>query len=105
MNVPFLIFSVPLRTLISLVKDIYIYFNVCTEQPIGGNKDCLVRSILVHKGQCQMEKFTYPYYMNVKPMNTSLLEVYIKDSKGKDVSFLTETTMCTFHFRRRWHIG
>ena len=58
----------------SSVKNIYFYFNVCTEQPIGGNRDCLVRSTLVHKGQCQMEKFIYRYNMNVKPMNTSLLE-------------------------------
>ena len=85
------------------MKDVYIYFNVCTEQPIGGIKDSLMRYTLVHKDQLHMEKFVNPYYISVKPMNTSLLEVYIKDRNGKDVSFLAETTSCTFHFRRRWH--
>ena len=83
------------------MKDVCIYFNVCSEQPIGGIEDSLMRYTLVHKDQLQMENFVYPYYISVKSM--SLLEVYIKDRNGKDVSFLAETTSCTFHFRRRWH--
>ena len=85
------------------MEDVYIYFNVCSEQPICGIKDSLMRYILVHKDQLQMENFVFPYYNSVKPMNTSLLEVYIMDENGKDVSFLAKTTSCTFHFRRRWH--
>ena len=68
----------------------YIYFNVCTEPPLGDSRDSLVRYTLVQKGQYQMDKFIYPYYFKVKSMNTSLFEVYIKDRHRKDASFLTE---------------
>ena len=82
------------------LRDIYIYLDICTEQLIGGSRGSLVRFTTVDKGQGQMEKFNYPYYVNVKPMNTNQLEVYIKDRNGKDASFLTETTTCTFHLRK-----
>ena len=31
-----------------------------------------------------MEKFSPPYYLPVKPIETNILEVYIRDVNGKD---------------------
>ena len=84
-----------------VMKDIYIYFNICTEQLVGDTRQSLVRSTTVKRGQFQMEKFYFPYYHNVRSMNTNLLELSIRDKTGNDVSFLTEITTCTFHFRRK----
>ena len=100
MNVLWWISCAQLKNFDDDLRDIYIYFDICTEQLIGGSRGSLVRFTTVDKGQCQMEKFNYPYYVNVKPMNTNQLEVYIKDRNGKDASFLTETTTCTFHLRK-----
>ena len=53
-----------------------------------------------------MEKFILPYYIPVKPIKTNILEVYIKDENGKEVSFFKKATMCTFHFGKKlWLIN
>ena len=82
-------------------EDIYIHFNMCREQLVGNTRDNLVRHTVVRRGKCQMEKFIHPYYMDVRPMNTNLFEICIKDRNGKNVSFLTDITTCTFHFRKK----
>ena len=68
------------------------------EQPIGGSID---KQHSTARGHLEMEKFTLPYCIPVKPIKTNILEVYIKDKNGKEVSFLRKTTMCTFHFRKK----
>ena len=73
-------------------EDIYIHFDICRKQLAGNTRDNLVRHTVVHGGKCQMEKFIHPYYMDVRPMNTNLFEICIKDRNGKNVSFLTDIT-------------
>ena len=85
----------------SPLLNIYIYFNLVSEQPVGGSRESLVRHTTVRRGQLQMEKFTLPYYLPVKPIRTNTLEVYIRDKDGKQASFLKKTTTCTFHFRKK----
>ena len=82
-------------------KSVFIYFNMTSEQPIGGITDSLVRHATVRHGYLKMEKFILPYYIPVKSIKTNILEVYIKDEKGKEVSFLKKATTCTFHFRKK----
>ena len=72
-----------------------------SEQPIGGSTDSLVRHTTVRSGCLKMEKFILLYYIPVKPIKTNILEVYIKDENGKEVSFLKKAMMCTFHFRKK----
>ena len=73
-------------------EDINIHFNMCREQLVGDTRDNLVRHTVVQRGKCQMEKFIHPYYVDVRPMNTNLSEIWIKDRNGKNVSFLTDIT-------------
>ena len=82
-------------------KSVFIYFNMTSEQPIGGITDSLVRHTTVRCGHLEMEKFILPYYIPVKPIKTNILEMYIKDENGKEVSFLKKATTCTFHFRKK----
>ena len=82
-------------------KSVFIYFNMTSEQPIGGSTDTLMRHTTVRRGRLKMEKFLLPYYIPVKPIKTNILEAYIKDENGKEVSFLKKTMMCTFHFRKK----
>ena len=87
-------------------KSVFIYFNMTSEQPIGGSTDSLVRHTTVRRGRLEMEKFILPYYIPVKPIKTNILEVYIKDENGKEVSFLKKTMASTFHFRKKlWLIN
>ena len=83
------------------LQPIYIYFNLVSEQLIGGSRNSLVRYTTVRHGQLQMEKFSPPYYLPVKPIEINLLEVYIRDGDGKEPSFLKKMTTCTFHFRKK----
>ena len=82
-------------------KSVFIYFNMTSEQLIGGSTDSLMRHTTVQRGRLKMEKFILPYYIPVKPIKTNILEVYIKDENGKEVSFLKKATTCTFHFRKK----
>ena len=82
-------------------KSVFIYFNMTSEQLIGGSTDSLMRHTTVRRGHLKMEKFILPYYIPVKPIKTNILEVYIKDENGKEVSFLKKTMTCTFHFRKK----
>ena len=82
-------------------KSVFIYFNMTSEQPIGGSTDSLMRHTTVQHGHLEMEKFILPYYIPVKPIKTNILEVYIKDENGKEVSFLKKAMTCTFHFRKK----
>ena len=82
-------------------KSVFIYFNMTSEQLIGGSTDSLMRHTTVRRGCLEMEKFILPYYIPVKLIKTNILEVYIKDENGKEVSFLKKTTTCTFHFRKK----
>ena len=68
-------------------KSGFIYFNMTSEQLIGGSTDSLVRHTTVRHGHLEMEKFILPYYIPVKSIKTNILEVYIKDENGKEVSF------------------
>ena len=83
------------------LAEVYICFNIASEQLIGGRMCSLVRYTTVRRGRFQMEKFVLPYYVPIKPLKTNMLEVYIKDADGKELSFLRNTTKCTFHNRRR----
>ena len=85
----------------TLAKSVFIYFNMTSEQPIGGSTDSLMRHTTVRRGHLKMEKFILPYYIPVKPIKTNILEAYIKDKNGKEVSFLKKTMTCTFHFRKK----
>ena len=75
--------------------------NLVSEQLIGGSRNSLVRHTTIRHGQLQMEKFSLPYYLPVKPIETNILEVYIRDINGKEHSFLKKTTTCTFHFKKK----
>ena len=87
-------------------KSVFIYFNMTSEQPIGGSTDSLMRHTTVRRGCLEMEKFILPYYIPVKSIKTNILEVYIKDENGKEVSFFKKATTCTFHFRKKlWLIN
>ena len=72
-----------------------------SEQLIGGSTDSLVRHTTVQRSHLEMEKFILSYYIPVKPTKTNILQVYIKDENGKEVSFLKKAKMCTFHFRKK----
>ena len=48
-----------------------------------------------------MEKLIHPYFLDVRPINTNLFHVCIKDENGKSDSFLNNVTTCTFHFINR----
>lgn len=82
-------------------KQVYIYFNFVTEQPVGGTREGLLRHTIVTANRLQMETFNPPYYIPAKQLKTDVLEVHIKDENGEDASFLNKTTTCTFHFRRK----
>ena len=82
-------------------KEILIHFNLCGEQLLGDTWSNLVRCTVVHRGKYQIQKFIHPYYVDVRPLNTNLFEVSIKDEDGKSTSFLTNVTTCTFHFRKK----
>ena len=71
------------------------------KRAVGDARDNLVRHIVVCRGKCQMERFIHPYHMDVRPMNTNLSGICIKDRNEKNVSFLTDITTCTFHFIKR----
>ena len=83
------------------LQPIYIYFNLVSEQLIGGSRNSLARYTTIKHGQLQMKKFSPPYYLSVKPIETNILEVYIRDANGKEPSFLKKMTACTFHFRKK----
>ena len=68
-------------------KSIFIYFNMTSEQLIGGSTDSLMRHTTVQRGCLEMEKFILPYSIPVKPIKTNILEVRMKDENGKEVSF------------------
>ena len=82
-------------------KSVFIYFNMTSEQLIGGSTESLVRHTAVQRGHLKMEKFMLPYYIPVKLIKTNILEVCLKDENGKEVSFLKKAMMCTFHFRKK----
>lgn len=85
----------------SKFKQVYIYFNLVVEQPVGGTRESLLRHTIVSGNKLQIETFNPAYYMPVKQLRTDVLEVHIKDENGQDASFLNKTTSCTFHFRRK----
>ena len=76
-------------------------YSFTSEQLIGGSTDNLMRHTTVRRGCLEMEKFILLYYIPVKSIKTNILEVYIKDKNGKEVSFLRKAMMCTFHFRKK----
>ena len=82
-------------------KSVFIYFTMTSEQLIGGSTDSLMRHTIVRRGHLEMEKFILPYYFPVKSIKTNILEVYIKDENGKEVSFLKKAMTCIFHFRKK----
>ena len=79
----------------------YIYFNLVSEQLINGSRNTFVRYTTVRFGQLQMEKFSPPYYLPVKPIKTNKLEVYIREADGKEPSFLKKMMTCSLHFRKK----
>ena len=81
-------------------RNIYVTLNVVAEQVVGTRKESLLRYTTVRRNRAQMEKFSYPYYIPLKPMRGNYLEIYIKDDLGHPVSFLKSTTTCTLHFRQ-----
>ena len=83
------------------LQPIYIYFNLISEQLIGDSRNSLVRYTTVRHGQLQMDKFSLPYYLPVKPIETNILEVYIRDINGKEPSFMKKMMTCTFHFEKK----
>ena len=86
---------------LKLQQKVYLYTSMTSEQLIGGSTDSLVRYTTVQRSHLKMEKIILPYYIPVKPIKTNILEVYIKDENGKEVSFLKKAMMCTFHFREK----
>ena len=68
-------------------KRVFIYFNMTSEQLIGGSTDSLMRHTTVLQGHLEMKKFILPYYIPVKPIKTNILEVNIKDENGKKFHF------------------
>ena len=83
------------------LEEVYICLNIVSEQLIGGSRRRLARRTTVKRGRYQMEKFQLPFYVPIKPVASNMLEVHIKGADGKDVSFLKNTTTCTFHLRRK----
>ena len=81
-------------------RDIYVCSNLVVEQRVGQRKEALLRRTLVRRDQYQMEKFTRPYYIPLKPIRGNTLEIYIRGEDGEEVSFLRGTTTCTLHLRR-----
>ena len=78
-------------------KSEFIYFNMTSEQPIGGRTT-------VQRGHLEMEKFILPYYIPVKPIKTNILEMYVKDENGEEVSFFKKA--CTHvHFTLEKNYG
>ena len=81
-------------------RNIYICTNVVAEQRVGVRQESILRMTSVHHDKFQKEKFLYPYYMPLKPIRGNYLEIYIRDERGADASFLKGTTTCTLHFRK-----
>ena len=84
------------------LAEIYICLNITAEPITGSDVECnLLRYVVVKWGRFQNLTFSVPYYVGVKPMKVSVLEVYIKDESGAEVSFLEGKTTCVLHFRRK----
>ena len=84
------------------LAEIYIYLNITAEPIIGGDAECnLLRYAVVKLGRFQNMTFSVPYYVGVKPIKVSVLEMYIKDESGAEVSFLEGKITCVLHFRRK----
>ena len=84
------------------LTEIYICMNVIGEHITDANRGCnLLRYVVIKWGKFQNTIFPVPYYVRVKTVRTNMLEVYIKDDEGAEVSFLEGKTTCTLHFRRR----
>ena len=84
------------------LAEIYICLNITAEPITGGDAECnLLRYAVVKWVRFQNMTFSVPYYVGVKPMKVSVLEVYIKDESGAEVSFLEGKMTCVLHFRRK----
>ena len=60
------------------MREIYICVNITSEPITGGDHECnLLRYTTVKRARFQMETFSVPYYIRVKPMRTNILELYI----------------------------
>lgn len=80
-------------------KTLYIYSDVCSGSIVDGREQSLLRCVDPNTTNGWNYTFDHVFYLPVTTKQLTEFEVYIKDSKGGNASFLKEPLRMVLHFK------
>lgn len=87
------------RNLYSTNQTLLLYSDICSESIIDGEKKPIIRRISMTKLRKWDHIFNRPIYLSVTKNEIYEFEIYIKDIKGNDASFLQDPVLITLQFQ------
>ena len=95
-----------------IIKDLYVYSNVCKDTIVGKSETSLLRRVHKNKdstNQIEIKKkstmitnliFDSPYYVPVRTGELDQIHVFIKDEHGQECSFLNRQACVVLHLKK-----
>jgi hypothetical protein len=94
-----------------IIKDLYVYSNVCKDTIVGKSETSLLRTHINKDSTNQIKIqqkstlitnliFDTAYYVPVHTGELDQIYVYIKDEHGQECSFLNRQACVVLHFKR-----
>jgi hypothetical protein len=93
-----------------IIKDLYVYSNVCKDTIAGKSETSLLRrvhknkdstnQIKIKKKSTMITNFDSPYYVPVRTGELDQIHVFIKDEHGQECSFLNRQACVVLHLKK-----
>lgn len=80
-------------------QTLLLYSNICSESVIDGEKRPILRRISMTKLGKWSYIFNIPIYLSVTKNEIYEFEIYIRDLKGNDATFLQDPVLITLQFK------
>lgn len=80
-------------------QTLLLYSNICSESVIDGEKKLILRRISMTKLGKWSYIFNIPIYLSVTKNEIYEFEIYIRDLKGNDATFLQDPVLITLQFK------
>lgn len=80
-------------------QTLLLYSNICSESVIDGEKKPILRRISMTKLGKWSYIFNIPIYLSVTKNEIYEFEIYIRDLKGNDATFLQDPVLITLQFK------
>lgn len=81
-------------------SELFVFSDICQDTFIGQEEGPLLRKVYLGNKKQKNIIYNYPYYIPIKVGGINQIHIYIKDSKGKDASFLRKKVSVTLHFKK-----